>query len=73
MTMMTMCFNQMQMFTTDTSHLPADKVTLCKQLDRDDVHNDHHHEDNHDDGNNYDYNRQYDKQTKNSNQGEGAK
>ena len=50
--MMTLCFNQMQMFTTDTSHLPADKVTLCKQLDQDDVHNDL--EDNHDDGNDYD-------------------
>ena len=45
--MMRLCFNQMQMFSTDTSHLPADKVTLYKQLDRNDAHDDH--EDNLDD------------------------
>ena len=46
--MMTLYFNQMQMFSTDTSHWPADKVTLCKQLHRDELHNDHYHDHDHD-------------------------
>ena len=46
--MMTLYFNQMQMFSTDTSHWPADKVTLCKQLHRDELHNDHYYDHDHD-------------------------